>query len=211
MTRKPSLELCDGPTSQRRQHTPFTRDVLTPLGAPIIARHRARTILTPVSVRRAILEDIAAKPEAVRVRSLRRRLTALDRALSDREAEMLDRLTACVNGLSNVGCVNYLKSEVRSSPYGRLPFSERKRREIAAMIYVLKGLSFANRSAILELTALLDPSYSPGTFKPSNDFIASIRLAAGAVVSLYEDHSRRETSTRWNNSRIPSPRGNVGT
>ena len=68
-------ELSEGPTDHRRQHTAFTRDVLTPLGAPIIARHRARTILTPLEVRRAILEDVASKPEAMRVRSLRRRFS----------------------------------------------------------------------------------------------------------------------------------------
>jgi hypothetical protein len=70
------------------------------------------------------------------------------------------------------------------------------------MTYVLKGLSFADRFAILELTALLDPSHSPGTFKPSNDFIASIRLAAGVVVSLYEEHSRRETPARHEETRF---------
>jgi len=94
------VELSEGPTPHRRQHTPFTRDVLTPPGAPVIARHRARTILTPLEVRRAILEDVASKPEAVRVRSLRRRLTVLDRMLTDQEAEALERLTTCINSLS---------------------------------------------------------------------------------------------------------------
>ncbi len=116
MKKKAAIEFSDGPTVERRNHTPFTRDVLTPLGAPIIARHRTRLILTPLSARRSILEDIAEKPEAVRLRSLRRRLTVLDRALSDREAEMLERLTSCINGLSNVGCVNYLKSESPLQP-----------------------------------------------------------------------------------------------
>jgi hypothetical protein len=194
MRKKHPIELSEGPTAHRRQHTPFTRDVLTPPGAPIVARHRARTILTPIAVRRAILEDIAAKPESVRLRSLRRRLTVLDRALSDREAEMLERLTSCVNGLSNIGCVNYLKSEVRSSPVGRLPFNDRKRREIAAMTRVLKGLSFAHRSTVLELAALLDPSRSLGASNPGQNFITSIRSAAGAVLSLYEQLAEREGS-----------------
>src|SRR5208337_4835904 len=100
--KRPRLELSEGPTDERRQHTPFTRDVLTPPGAPIVASHRTRTILTPLGVRRAIIEEAAAKPEAVRVRSLRRRLTVLDRTLSDREAEAIERLTSCMNSLSNV-------------------------------------------------------------------------------------------------------------
>ncbi len=192
MRKKAAIEFSEGPTDERRKHTPFTRDVLTPIGAPIIARHRTRMILTPLSTRRSILEDIGEKPEAVRLRSLRRRLTALDRALSDREAEMLERLTSCINGLSNVGCLNYLKSEVRSSPYGRLPFGEKKRREIAAMNFVLKGLSKSNQAAVLNLAARLDPSSSTANLKADESFIASVRVAAAAVVALYDDWRRAQ-------------------
>ncbi|MGO9171220.1 MAG: hypothetical protein ACLP7P_04555 [Rhodomicrobium sp.] len=189
--KRPRLELSEGPTDERRQHTQFTREVLTPPGAPIVARHRTRTILTPLGVRRAIIEEAAAKPEAVRVRSLRRRLTVLDRTLSDREAEAIERLTSCINSLSNVGCLNYLKSQVRSSPVGRLPFGERKRREISAMTYVLRRLSSADRSAVLELSVLVDPSYS-GAFKPAEAFVASVRVAAAAVVALYDEWPGQE-------------------
>ncbi len=184
-------ELSEGPSEHRRQHTAFTRDVLTPPGAPIVARHRARTILTPLEMRRAILEDIASKPETVRVRSLRRRLTVLDRMLSDEEAEALDRFATCFNGLSNVGAINYLKSQVRSSPYGRVPFGEWKRREIAAMCYVLKALSRPNRSAVLHLVRLLDPSYS-GHNKPEEAILAAIWVAAAEVVRLYEEWRQSE-------------------
>ncbi len=183
---KKKLAPCsEEPTEQRRQHTPIARDILTPPGAPIVARHRVRTVLTPLGVRRAIIEEAAEKPEAVRQRSLRRRLTVLDRALSDREAEALERLTSCINSLASIGCLNYLKSEVRSSPFGRLPFGESRRREIEAMTFVLKGLSAVDKAAAIELAVLLDPSYS-GAFKPGEAFIAATRAAAGAIVSLYD-------------------------
>ncbi len=181
----------DGPSEHRRRHTLFTRDVLTPPGAPVVTRHRTRTILTPLAVRRAIIEEAATRPEAVRDRSLRRRLTTLDRALSDPEAEALDRLTSCINSLSNIGCLNYLRSEVRSSPFGRLPFSENKRIEIAAMTFVLKGLNPTQRSAILELAVILDPSHS-GAFKPGEEFTALLRSAASAAVSLYKEWFRTQ-------------------
>jgi hypothetical protein len=189
--RKPLRELHEAPNEHRLQHTPFTRDVLTPPGAPILARHRTRTLLTPLEVRRAIIEDAAAKPEPVRVRSLRRRLTLLDRALSDCEAEALDRLTNCIASLSNIGCLNYLRSEVRSSPVGRLPFSEGKRVEIAAMSAVLKGLSPAHKSAVLELAVLLDPSHS-GAFKPAGEFVALLQAAAAAAVTQYSEWFRQQ-------------------
>ena len=72
----------------------------------MVARHRTRPLLTPLALRRTIVEEAAAKPEAVRLRSLRRRLTPLDRALTDRAAEALDRLSCCIDNLSNVGCLN---------------------------------------------------------------------------------------------------------
>jgi hypothetical protein len=36
----------EGPMRRRRQRTPITRDVLTPVDALIVARRRAQTILT---------------------------------------------------------------------------------------------------------------------------------------------------------------------
>ncbi|MFT4080486.1 hypothetical protein [Rhodomicrobium sp.] len=179
-------ELSEAPSHWRRQHTAFTRDVLTPPGAPVVARRRARLVLTPLETRLAILEDAAAKPEAVRIRSLRRRLTALDRALSDREAEALERLSSTIAALSNAGGINYLRSEVRSPPSGgRVPFGEKQRREIAGVSYVLKGLGAEDRAAVLRLVALLDPGHS-GIFKPDETFVAGVRKAAAEVVRLYD-------------------------
>ncbi len=191
MKKTATAELSEGPTQLRRQHTSFTRDVLTPPGAPIVARHRARMILTPIEVRRAILEEVASKPEPVRVRSLRRRLTVLDRMLSDEEAEAMERLTTCINSLSNVRAINYLKPEVRYTPLGRVPFSERRRREISAMTYVLKSLSAPHRAACLQLAVLLDPSHS-GADKPEEGVLSAIWVAASEVVRLYEDWHRTQ-------------------
>ncbi len=95
-----------------------------------------------------------------------------------------------------MGAVNYLRSEVRSSPIGRLPFSEQKRREIAAMTCVLKGLSATHKSVVLELTVLLDPSNSLGAFKPGAEFIKAICAAAGAVVALYDEQFRQGREAR---------------
>jgi hypothetical protein len=188
------LELSEGLAELRRQHTAFTRDVLTPSGAPVIARHRTRTILTPLAVRHAILEESASKPEAARARALRRRLTVLDRALSDREAEALDRLTSCLNSLSNIGCISYLESGIRSSPYGRLPFGDGKRHEIAAMNYVLKGLPPVCKSAVLELAIVVDPSQSQGAWRPGEEFVASMVIAAAAAATLYDELARLRKS-----------------
>src|SRR5262249_45566135 len=123
----------------------------------------------------------------------RRRLTALDRALSDFEAEMLERLTSCINSLSNIHCIDLVMPVIRSGGFGRLPFGEHKQREISAMTYVLRGLSPAHKSAVLELAILLDPNTSLKELKPGEAFIASVCQAAGAVVSLYGAWSRQQT------------------
>jgi hypothetical protein len=187
--RQPRLNLAEEPNEHRRQHSPFTRDILTAPGAPIVARHRTRTLLTPLDVRRAIIEEAASKPEPVRIRSLRRRLTVLDRALSDLEAEALDRLTTCIASLTNIGCLNYLQSEVRSAPTDRLPFTEKKRIEIAAMNAVLKGLAPAHKSAVLELAVLVDPSHACA-FQPAAGFVAILQAAAASAVLRYNEWFR---------------------
>lgn len=185
MTRK-SPALPGGPSLDRSQHNAFVRDVMTPKGAPIIARHRVRTILTSMSVRRAILEELADKTEAVKLRSIRRRLTALDRALTDKEAEMLERLTTCINSLSNVGCIDYLRSEVRSSPYGRIPFSDHKKREITGMTYVLTNLSLPERNLVADIARRLDTVSQCDTRKADEDYIAQVKLVCQKIVHLYE-------------------------
>ncbi len=189
---KRAPELSEGPNEARRQHASFTRDVLSPEGAPVVARHRVRTVLTPLAVRRAILEEAAGKPEAVRVRSLRRRLTALDRVLSDGEAEAIERLTSCIHDLSNSGCAGYLRTEIRSPSYGRLPFTEGRRLEIAAMSHVLRGLTPLHKSIIFELVILLDPSQSQRCSNLTPDFIELARAAACEAAAQYGDWQRKE-------------------
>ncbi|MGA7326336.1 MAG: hypothetical protein WBX25_18095 [Rhodomicrobium sp.] len=135
---------------------------------------------------------------------MRRRLTVLDRALSDDEAGALERITSCINSLSNVSCLDYLKSEVRSSPFGRLPFGERKRREIAAMTLILKALNPSDKYAIIGLAVLLDPSRSSADFKSSEQFVARVTAAAKAVVLLYEQWSRLQGKEKRAAGNYPS-------
>jgi len=59
-------------------------------GEPI-ARLRVKPMLTAYSQRIRLMEEMHDRPEKFRVRSLRRRLTKLDRALTDEEAYALDR------------------------------------------------------------------------------------------------------------------------
>ncbi len=180
------------PSVERRGHTSFVREIFTGEHHGLVARHRTQTVLTPIARRRAILEEIADKPQTVQLRSVRRRLTALDRALDDRQAECLDRLTTCMIRVSNVGCVNYLKSEVRSGPSAKLPFDERNRQEIGAMGFVLKSVTLPQRAALETLAHLLDPSSSTAKIKLPDAFIAALSEAADPIAQAYDTWNKRQ-------------------
>jgi hypothetical protein len=103
---------------------------------------------------------------------------------------MLERITTCIASLSNIACLDLIRTEIKASPFNRMPFGEGKRREISAMSHVLKSLSSADRSAVLELAAVLDPSLSLRSIKPGDEFVAAVRRAAPAVVKLYDEWTR---------------------
>lgn len=68
----------------------IVRDFLLENGVPM-ARLRKRQLFTPYEQRIRMMGENQDKPEEFRARSLRRKLTKLDRALTDDEAYALDR------------------------------------------------------------------------------------------------------------------------
>jgi len=66
------------------------REFLISQGEPI-ARLQRRRLFTPYAHRIRLMQENADKPEGYRKRSLRNRLTKLDKALTDQEAYALDR------------------------------------------------------------------------------------------------------------------------
>ncbi len=61
------------------------------IALPNFARHRARAFLTGISERERILDELAHLEAKKRERIMRKKLTPLDRALSDRQAANLNR------------------------------------------------------------------------------------------------------------------------
>lgn len=70
--------------------TELVRDFLLENGVAT-ARFRKRQLFTPYEQRIRLMSENLDKPEEFRTRSLRRKLTRLDRALTDGEAYALDR------------------------------------------------------------------------------------------------------------------------
>lgn len=81
-------------TRERRKRGDIAREMVKQENGGHMPRMRAKADFTPYEMRIAIIDEAAsvhAGNEAAIKRSLRRRLTKLDRALSDDEAKALDR------------------------------------------------------------------------------------------------------------------------
>ncbi len=78
-------------TPERRKRGDLERDIIAEIGGGGFPRQRAKSIITPYAARMRLMDELADKPPQYRERSVRRRLTALDRMLSDDEAYALDK------------------------------------------------------------------------------------------------------------------------
>ncbi len=126
-------------------------------------------------------------PEPSRQRSLRRRLTILDRLLSDGEAEILERITNCLVELSSTSGRALERVQVKTAYRERIPFSEQKRKDIGAVAYIMGKLPPCDRVTITQLAKLLDPSHSATTFLAGEGFVERVKAAASPALNLYQD------------------------
>jgi hypothetical protein len=159
--RKP-VSLAGGLTPERARHAPVTAEIVSfPAGAAQ-KRHRVRLPLTSFPARMRILEEARDMPEAVRLRSLRRSLTPLDRALTDEEALSLSRLAEVETMLDSTSRTSPLArlgmgSTGRGAQGGWLPFSEQRRRETSGRAFVLARLSAQHRATATEFLIQMLP------------------------------------------------------
>lgn len=78
-------------TPDRRKRGSIARDIIADAQGGGFPRMRARALYTPYAVRVRMAEELRGRPIEFQTRSLRRRLTKLDRMLTDSEAYALDR------------------------------------------------------------------------------------------------------------------------
>jgi hypothetical protein len=189
MGRKITLAPVPPYTPERPQHSTIVTEAGPAHGK---STYRVRPALTPYALRIALLEEAAEKPRETRDRSLRRKLTALDRALSDGEARALDRYCTLIEAVGAIGCVNYRQANLRSDPSSRLPFSEWKQRELAAHAYARAGLSMPQRALGDRFARAL------GTARPAShdglteEAIESLRALASTLDQRYRDWDRTQ-------------------
>lgn len=153
------------------------------------ARLRACQIMTPLIVRTRILAELADRPEEFRRRSVRRRLTALDRALSDGQAQALDRVyTAHLTLQGKARGVNWSSMGSRSAGFGD-PLTDRELVEIGAYRHVRAKLDTAAREWLDWFLAIMSP-WDSGVepLKMTPDLITGVRQLAERLETAYMEH-----------------------
>lgn len=171
-------------TEQRRERG-LRRDIVMSEGRGF-ARLRAGQIMTPLIVRMRILAELADRPEEFRRRSVRRRLTALDRALSDGQAAALDRAyTAFLTIQGKARGVNWSSMGSRSAGFGE-PLTPGELGEVGAYRYARAKLDTAARQWLDWFLAVMSPWDSGAEpLRMTPDLIQGVRQLAEKLEMAY--------------------------
>lgn len=148
------------------------REFLISEGEPI-ARLQRRRLFTPYAHRIRMMQENQDKPEAYRKHSLRKRLTKLDKALTDDEAYALDRAYSAwltLNGKSkSVDITGLPKGSGQSEP-----LNDGELKEAEAFCLMLKVFNPNARFVINQFFAAL---------APWNDKIYKIEISEAAWIA----------------------------
>lgn len=151
----------------------------------VFMRQKARPILTSYSIRMQIKASVAHKEPKDRNRSLGKRLTKLDKALTDKEAYSLDRaFEAWLMTEGKSRSVDCSGSNVRGNSQSE-PLNERELAQVARLRQGLKGWPKAaveRLEAGLALMAPWSPTYG---LKPGKDAIRNYVLLARWLQEIY--------------------------
>lgn len=156
-----------GVTRERRQKSPIARDIVAELGIGF-ARQRAKPWLTPMPIRLRIIREARG-----RERSLRRRLTRLDRALTDEQARTLNRAydawLICEGKASTVQI-----GKIGFSAIDREPLTQRELAEIGAYRIAVMALAKRDQDKLSSLFNIIAPWNQNELKKPSVSVINEI-------------------------------------
>ena len=156
--------------------------------SPAPLRRTKRLVLSPYARRMEIKAEALAKfgSTASAERSLRRRLTVLDRALSDPEALALDRIVSAFQAAGNPGVTqSWAGSRI---DYGRsADAADAVRREVSLADRIYKALPVWRQSKLRRLLWWIAPSRSDAfDLELSPDSVQDFCELAKAVLEGYE-------------------------
>lgn len=123
-------------------------DVLTPAGAPPVVRIRICTPITPRAVRAQLLDAANDLPESVRGTFVQKRLTALDRMLTDEEAAALETWAHLEADMARAKTCDLAGDRVQTSRSNIVPLSITRDHALARRAWVWRRLSQVERSGL---------------------------------------------------------------
>lgn len=164
----------EGVSLKRIEHGEIARDIILE-NEIAFARHRAKPIFTGWEIRKRIVDELRERPEEFKQRSLRRRLTKLDRALSDEQAFALDMAFTAwliLNGKSksvDAGAIN-----AASGPSHKIPLNQREFETVALFQAAISGWPMAKRRQLEGLFQLMAPWAERQDIKPDERSIRQV-------------------------------------
>ncbi len=173
------------PTDERRKRAQgLMKETLSAVTAPLVARYRARAPFTLLAMREQILEEAKEKPKPKRERSIRRRLTPFDRALSEEEATIIDILVRAHLVICAKARGSGWEQSVDASSVARLPFSIREHDILAVSGNIKNQLKPEYRAILADLCHRMTPDCEP-LEQINFEWIAIAKRMAEAAFEIY--------------------------
>jgi hypothetical protein len=170
------------PTPQRRAHG---QGLMKETLAYDVARYKARVPFTLLEARRRIMDEAKDKPKEKRERSLRRRLTPFDRALSEDEATVIDMLIRAFLSFERVKGASWSQG-VDASHSPKLPFAANEHKLLAAFGLINSRLAAKHRAILRDLLQRMAPDHEAE--KPIDfHWIAAAKNMAAAALAIFEN------------------------
>lgn len=175
----------EGVTKERKERAPIARELgINPDGSGFV-RQKQRQIITPLAERLRIFEENEGKPEEFRARSLRRRLTRVDRVLTDMEASVLDRaFSAWLTIEGNVKGVSWDSQGIRGCG-DRSPLSGRQLYEVGQYQQARAKLGVLLKERVDKLFAIMSPWYDGEQPEIDGTFAFNVKDIAKILKNAY--------------------------
>lgn len=177
-----------GATRERKRHGRIERDILRGADPPF-ARHRAKPMLTSYAIRSKLKAELEHKHPEARKRIMRRKLTKLDRALSDAEARYVDIHFTGWLVCEGKTAGSSLSERIDKPHNSTGPLTQRELEAVTRYRRANARLD-AMSAYVLEVLFLVLAPWNEGAWKLGGAAIPQIKLAAQALKNVYENEKR---------------------
>jgi hypothetical protein len=173
-----------GATKKRMEQSAIIRELLLEKGLAYM-RNRTKPIFTSWEVRLRIVDELREKTDDFKQRSLRRKLTKLDRALTDRQAHALDQAFSAWLILEGKSKSVDASAAGGKSSDDKLPLTEREFAQVARYKQGIAHWPSMTRHKLEGLFLLMAPWAENQNLKPDARSIQQIVELAKMLEKIY--------------------------